>query len=227
MRKNYLSRSKLIVTVVLAAFAAGSTVCAQDNPEMVSKHYVLPEFVKGSVLMKNGKTQEEVMNYNMITEEMIYEKDNSRWAINNLERIDTIYIGSMKFIPHDKIFYEVLVNGKISLYEKHKCNLLQSGSPAGYGETSETSAATSISVLSGTGALYKLQLPKDYHIKDASQFWISNEKTESIVTSQKQFLKIFPDKSRELEQFIKQNKLNVKKQDDLIVLIKKCNELSR
>lgn len=227
MSNKFLSELKLMVAIILAAFTAGLKVNAQDNSEIVSRHYVLPAFVKGSVLMKSGKTQTAVINYNMITEEMIFENGTTRLAMNNLEKIDTIYLDSMKFVPHNKIFYEVLINDKISLFKKHKSNLLQSGSPAGYGGTSETSATTSISILAGSGALYKLQLPKEYHVKDASQFWISRENTESIVTNQKQFLKIFPEKTKELEQFIKQNKLNVRKQEDLIILIKKCNELMR
>lgn len=227
MRKNIFSSTILLAAIFLSVIPGALSVNAQNTTEAVSKHYVLPEFITGSVLMKNGKSQDEVMNYNMITEEMIYEKDNSKWAINNTENIDTVYLGSMKFVPHGKIFYEVLIKDKISLYKKHKCNLLQSGAPAGYGGTSETGAATSISMLAGSGALYKLQLPKDYHVKDASQLRISNENGETIITNQKQFLKIFPEKSKALEQYIRQNKLNVKRQHDLIILVKKCNELFR
>lgn len=227
MSNKYLSVLKLMVAIILAGFTSGLTVDGQDNSELVSRHYVLPSFVKGTVLLKSGKTQTAMMNYNMITEEMIFENGSTRLAMDNLEKIDTIYLDSMRFVPHNKIFYEVLINDRISLFKKHKSNLLQSGAPAGYGGTSETSATTSISILAGSGALYKLQLPQDYHVKDASQFWISKENTESIVTSQKQFLKIFPEKSKELEQFIKQKKLNVRKQEDLIILIKKCNELMR
>jgi hypothetical protein len=227
MWNKYLSELNLMVAIILAAISAGLTVNAQDNSEMVSRHYVLPDFVKGSVLMKSGKTQTAMMNYNMITEEMIFENGSTRLAMDNLQKIDTIYLDSLKFVPHEKIFYEVLINDKISLFKKDKCNLLQSGSPAGYGGTSETSATTSISILVGSGSMYKLQLPKEYHVKDASQFYVSQDSSQSIVTNQKQFLKAFPQKSKELEAYIKQNKLNVKKQDDLVALIKKCNELLR
>jgi hypothetical protein len=35
-----------------------------------------------------------------------------------------------------KFFYEVLVKGRVSLFEKDKCNLLAAGNPAGYRGTS-------------------------------------------------------------------------------------------
>jgi hypothetical protein len=227
MNKLNLSVSKLTVTLILAIYFSEIPVEAQDKSESISMHYVLPDFVKGLVKLKRGKTEDVVMNYNMVTEEMIYDKGGTKLAMTNLESIDTVYLGSMKFIPHGKIFYEVLINDNISLFKKHKCNLLQAGSPSGYGGTSETSATTTISILVSSGSMYKLQLPKEYRVKDASQFRISKDNSEFIIASQKQFLKIFPQQSEELEQFIKQNKLNITKQDDLMILITKCNELLR
>lgn len=227
MNKLNLFISKLTIPLVLAVFFSEITVDAQDKSESISMHYVLPDFVKGLVKLKSGKTEEVVMNYNKVTEEMIYDNGGTKLAMTNLESIDTVYLGSRRFIPHGKIFYEVLINDNISLFIKHKCNLLQAGSPSGYGGTSETSATNSISILVGSGSMYKLELPKEYHVKDASQFRISKDNSEYIIANQKQFLKIFPKQSEELEQFIKQNKLNVKNQDDLIILVAKCNELLR
>ncbi len=224
MRKKYLSESIIIVALILAAFTNGLTVNAQGS---VSRHYVLPDFVEGSVLMKSGKTEDAVMNYNMVTEEMIFEKGDKRLAMTNLEAIDTVYLGSLKFVPHEKIFYEVLIKDNISLFKKNKCNLLQSGSPSGYGGTSETSATSSISILVGSGSMYKLELPKEYHVKDASQFLITKENSEFKLGTEKQFLKIFPQISNELDKYIKQNRLDIRKQADLVLVIKKCNELMR
>jgi hypothetical protein len=75
--------------------------------------------------------------------------------------------------------------------------------------------------------MYKLELPKEYHVKDASQFRISKDNLEFIIANQKQFLKIFPQISNELEQYIKQNKLDIRKQADLVLAITRCNELMR
>jgi hypothetical protein len=227
MKGKYLSESILMVALILATCAYEIPTNAQNNSESVSRHYVLPEFVNGSVLFKSGKTEEALLNYNTVTEEMIFEKGGKRLAMTNLESIDTVYLGSRKFIPHEKIFYEVLIKDNISLYKKHKCNLLQSGSPSGYGGTSETSATNSISILVGSGSMYKLELPKEYHVKDASQFRISKDNLEFIIANQKQFLKIFPQISNELEQYIKQNKLDIRKQADLVLAITRCNELMR
>ena len=106
--------------------------------------------------MKNGKTQTAMMNYNMITEEMIFENGSTRLAMDNLETIDTVYLDSRRFVPHDKIFHEVLINDRISLFKKHKSNLLQSGSLPDTAEHPRQVQQLLFHIL-GSGAMYKLQ----------------------------------------------------------------------
>ncbi len=203
----------------------GIPVYAQDKSEPISTHYVLPEFEKGIVRMKNGHTEEAIVNYNMISEEMIFEKGTTRLAMDKIETIDTVYLGSRKFVPYEKYFLEILLEDRVSLFIRHKRNILQSGSPAGYGGTTETGAAHSISYLAGSGSLYKLQLPSEYHLTDASQFWIKKESSFFRIGTERQILEIFPEKSKEIKQFMRQNKINLRKEKDMITLINKCNEL--
>jgi len=228
MNRRFLHVTLFTICLLLAAFCFhASPVCAQDKSESVSPHYVLPDFVNGSVKMKNGKTIGAIVNYNKVSEEMIFEKEGQRLAMDNLQTIDTVFLGSRKFVPYEKVFHEVLVNDRISLSIQHKCNLLPAGKPAGYGGTSETSATSTISVLVSSGMLYKLELPREYRVSDASQFWIIKDKLPVRIAGERQILKIFPEKLKELEEYIKQNKLNIRKQEDLIKLIGKCNDLYR
>jgi hypothetical protein len=222
-----LNKSILTFSLLLIISICEMPVNAQDKPEAVSAHYLLPDFVKGSVKMKNGNTQQAIVNYNMLTEEMIFEKGDVKLALDKLETIDTVYLGSRKFIPHEKVFFELLVKDRISLFVEHKCNLMPAGKPAGYGGTSETSATTSVSVLMTSGNIYKLKLPEGYRVTDDTQFWIIKGGSYFRIGSERQFLKIFPEKSQEIELFIKQNKLNIRKMEDLTILISKCNELLR
>jgi hypothetical protein len=227
MNRVSFFRSIPAVTLVFIACFSDITVRGQDKSETVSPHYVLPDFVKGSVKMKNGKTIGAIMNYNKVSEEMIFDKDGQRLAMDNLQTIDTVFLGSMKFVPFEKVFHEVLVNDRISLFMQHKCNLVPPGKPAGYGGTSETSATSTISVLVSSGMLYKLELPGEYRVSDVSQFWIIKDKLPVRIAGERQILKTFPEKSKEIEQYIKQNKLNLRKQADMIELINKCNDLYR
>jgi hypothetical protein len=225
MNKNYIFKSISTITLFITTCFCGIPNCAQNKSEPISTHYVLPAFEKGIVRMKNGQIEEVKIDYNMLSEEMIFENGGTRLAMDKIETIDTVYLGSRKFVPYEKYFLEILLEDQVSLFIRHKLNILQSGSPAGYGGTTETGAAHSISYLVGSGSLYKLQLPSEYHLTDASQFWIKKESSFFRIGTERQILDIFPEKSKEIKQFIRQNKINLRKEKDVITLINRCNEL--
>ncbi len=62
------------------------------------------------VKMKSGETSNQVLNYNILTNEMIFNNAEKYLAIASPENVDTIYINNRKFIPLNNKFYEVLVN---------------------------------------------------------------------------------------------------------------------
>jgi len=226
--KRILSFTSLFITLfLLVPYFTDCQVQAQSDTAIFESHYVLPEFVQGSVKMKNGRTEVAIMDYNKLTEEMIFDKEGVRLALDSLEKIDSVYLDSRIFIPHEKIFYELLVKGPVSLFLQHKCNLLAAGNPAGYGGTTETGASRSVSSLTSSGRAYKMHLPRDYHVTDASQFWIRNKGMYYRSNNASQIIKVFPEKSKEIKQFIKTNNLDLKSTPDLVKLIVKCNQFAR
>jgi hypothetical protein len=212
---------------MLIPYLSDNQLLAQSDTANFVSHYVLPAFVKGTVKLKNGRSEEAIMDYNKLTEEMIFDKDGTRLALDSLEKIDTVYLDIHTFVPHDKVFYEVLVKGRVSLFEQNKCNLLAAGYPAGYGTTSETGASRSVSMLTNSGRAYMLHLPRDYHVTDASQFWIRKGGNYYKANNASQIIKVFPDKSKEIRQYIKVNNLDLKNPADVVKLVVKCNEFAR
>jgi hypothetical protein len=208
------------------------SVCIPDlqgqvpsDTALVTTHYVLPDFVLGSVKLKNGRTEAAVMNYNKLTEEMIFDKDGVKLALDSLVAIDTVNIDSRLFVPHEKFFYEVLVIGKVALFKEHKCNIIPAGNPSGYGGTSETGASRSLSSLTSTGRAYKLKLPRDYHVTDASRYWIRIDNIYYKANTGGQIAKIFPGKEKQIKQYIKEKKLDLYNPTDLVTLVVQCNGL--
>jgi hypothetical protein len=223
MKKSLSGGSLTPVIFFLTYLLINTPIIAQTD----TTHYVLPAFVTGSVKMKDGRTELAKMDYNKLTEEMIFEKDGVMLALDSLSAIDTVTLESRVFVPHEKIFYEVLVRGPVSLFIEHRCNLLFAGTSSGYGGTSETGAAHSLSSLTNMGRAYHLKLPSDYHVTDATLYWIRKDGVFYKSNTASQIIKVFPDKSKEIKQFIKSRKLNLKKPGDLVTLIVKCNEFAR
>ncbi len=217
----------LMSLFLVIPYLTENRLLAQSDTANFVSHYVLPAFVKGTVKMKDGRIEAAMMDYNKLTEEMIFDKDGTKLALVSIEKIDTVYLDTHRFVPHEKVFYEVLVKGRVSLFEQDKCNLLAAGNNSGYGGTTETGVSRSVSMLTNSGRAYMLHLPRDYHVTDASQFWISRSGKYYKANNASQIIKVFPGKSKEIRQFIKVNNLELKNPVDVVKLIVKCNEFVR
>jgi hypothetical protein len=220
MKKSILKKQLLMVFIFFVCFTID--IPAQND----SAQYLFTEFSIGSVKMKNGQTEFALMNYNMITEEMIFVKNGVKLAIDSINHIDTITIGSRIFVPQQKVFYELLVKGPVSLFIQHKCNPIAAGNPSGYGETTETGAAKSVSSVYYSGVpLQKLKLSGDFNITDGTQFWTRRNGVFYKSNTGSQIIRAFPERAKEIKHFIKKSNLNLKHTNDMITLIVKCNEL--
>jgi hypothetical protein len=227
MKKIVSGTSVVITLMMLLPYISDNQAMAQSDTALFESHYVLPDFMEGYVKMKNGRIETAFMDYNKLTEEMIFAKNGTLLALDSLEIIDTVSIESRKFVPHQKVFYEVLVKGPVSLFVQHKCNLIPAGQPAGYGGTTETGASRNLTSLTTSGRAYKLKLPRDYHVTDAPQYWMRKNGIFYKANTAGQITKGFPEKSKEIKQYIKVNKLDLKDPKDLVTLIVKCNEFAR
>jgi hypothetical protein len=191
---------------------------------VVSPHYVFPDFFTGSVLLKSGNQNDIRLNYNTITEEMIFENQGKYLAISNLESIDTVYILNRKFIPVEKKFYEILVNMDIPLFVRYLSSVTPPGKPTAYGGTSQTSSSTSVNKLYLSGNTYDMELPDDYKVTTSEIFFIFHKGQYNRINSVNQLIKLIPEKKTQIKEFVKENKTDFKKQEDLITLIRYCNK---
>jgi hypothetical protein len=215
---------KSIIIFLLVLFAAPRFIYSQDVDAKNLSHYIFPEFRKGTIKFKNLQVQEMMLNYNSVTEEMIFDSNGKKLAIADPASIDTITIENRKFISGNNIFYEVAGNYPVPLLIHHVCNLIPPGKDVGYGATSQTSAVTSINSLMGKGTIYELKLPDDYRLSPASEFLIKLNNNFYRVYNANTVSKYFPDKKDAIKVFLKNNKISFKKTEDMKKLIEFCNK---
>ncbi len=214
---------KYIVVIIVLSFCVPAL--PQTTSDGSSPQFILPEFIKGMVKMKNGSSQSAMLNYNSVSEKMVYEKDDQIYDIIGTETIDTVIIEDREFVPAGNVFHEVLLVAPISLFVQYKGDVIPPGTPAGYGGTSQvsnTKLMTSVQLQSG---YYNIKLPSDYSVKVQPVFWLRiNGMMESFV-NERQLLKLFPERENELKQFIKQNKIKFDKFQQVIRLIEFVNDM--
>jgi hypothetical protein len=185
-------------------------------------HYIFPEFTPGVVLMKSGIRHNVLLNYNSLTEEMIFDDKGKKLAIGKeeQERVDTVYIGSRKFFILDGKFVELLYHSKCDLYAEHRCNIKYPGKAAGYGGTSETTAVDSYSTMYARGIMYELKLPDGFETRPYIIYWLKKNGKLNKVVSMKQLTKLYDDQKVLFGDYVDNHEVDYNNPESIVELIK-------
>jgi len=216
--------TKYILAISIALIPA-SLIC-QTTSEGSMPQYYFQDFTAAKVIMKNGQVQTPNLNYNTVTERMVFIRDGKYYDIANPAMVDTVISRDVKFVPVSDAFYEVLIGTEPALLLQYKGEVLPAGKPVGYGGTSQLAASTYLSSVDLSGGRYNLPLPSDYIVKIEPKYWIRKDDGMVSFINEKQFLGLFPEKSGQLRDFIKKNRIKIDRNEHVIKLVNYCNSLN-
>jgi len=200
-------------------------VCISSHAQtnyVETSHYLFPEFTQGVVLMKDGIRNEALLNYNSLTEEMIFDNNGQKRAIANNEilQIDTVFIKDSRFVVLNEKFVEVVYHSKYELFIEHKCNVEEQGKPSGYGGTTQTGAATSVSSLYSQGrVVYDLKLPDEYKTSPYIVYWLKKDGELNKFINLRELRKFYEDRKDLYKKYLKMNRVKFQDQGSMIHLI--------
>ena len=216
---------KITVIQTFALIFISLSINAQIITEGPSAQFLYPDFESGKVKMRNGQMHDLILNYNTISEKMVYQKEGKLFDLMSYELTDTIYLQGSKFVPVGKSFYQALLLASITFFVQYKGELLPPGAPAGYGVNSQVSNTKLWSSFESSQGYYNLELPSDYKVETDLIYWLRKDKEMISFINERQFLKISPDKETELKKFIKENRIKFDKPEDVTRLAKFFNSL--
>jgi hypothetical protein len=172
--------------------------------------------------MKTGARNTAMLNYNSLTEEMIFEQKGRKLAVSakELELIDTIFINDRKFVPLNSKFVELVHHQKWDLYVEFKCKAEPPGKPSGYGGTSKTSAISSYSSILSEGYAYELKLPDGYTLDPYVHYWLNKSGDINKFTNMRELKKMFEEKEDLFKTYQKEHRVKYEDQESIIQFIK-------
>ncbi len=220
MSKYYIG---IVSLFLLAAFRIEAQPEAIKHPEQ----FVFPDFSVGVVKMKNKEKLALALNYNVVTEKVVFRLKNQIFDMVEYSNVDTVFIHERKFVPLENVFYEVLVNAPVSLFIQHKGKIQSPPRPAAYGGTSELSSSTYVNNLRMGNDVYRLNSDEPITIVPDPIIWIRKDNEMHAVLNQKSLLKIFSDRKNEIKEFISQNRVDSKNPGHLIGVVNYYNGLSQ
>jgi len=200
-------------------FASALSVSAQINDKPVKLvHYVLDSFTNGTVKTKSGEVHSQLLNYNLVTQEMIFEQGGKYLAIAYPQEIEMVLINERKFVPVNNAFYEWLGGSTFPLFVEYTCTIKEQGTQTGFG-TTHTTASTSFKSLIKDGAAYRLQLPDEFQVIPEFSYYIRKKRQYYKVNNELQITRLFPDKKQVIKDWIKNNHTNFSRPEELILLV--------
>jgi hypothetical protein len=184
-------------------------------------HYLFPEFTQGVVLFKSGKRDAKPLNYNSLTEELVFDNKGTTLAVpkDQLHHIDTVFIKERKFIISNDKLFELLRHSVWDLYVEHKCDLKEQGKSVGYGGTSELSAVSNPSTVRLGGIIYSLELPKGFETRPYSYYWLKKNGELKQFINMRQLKKLYKDKNNLFNDYVKKHDVKYENQESIIQLI--------
>jgi len=192
---------------------------AQDAVAL--SHYVFPVFSKGRVQQKDGGTDEAMLNYNVLSKEIVFEPTPGQYrALAYPEKAATIVILDRKFVLVNHEFYELLGTAPWPLLLQYTCTIKEPGTDIGYGMSSVTTASPAIKSLIQSGGAYTLKLPDGFQVMTGMVYWIFKDGKYQKVNSAKQLIAAAPEKKEKINELVKKNNTNFTKKQDMIDLIR-------
>ena len=213
------------IALVLLFSVAFTEINAQTDSLKNLPNLLLPAFAKSIVKMKSGEKKIAILNYNLVDQEMVFMQKDQYWVLDNPHLIDTVYMANRTFIPFEKGFYELAVPGPVTLFIQHKAYAESLGVPTGYGARSQTTGFNYVKTIYGGNGAINLKIPENYKVVDDTEYWIRKDGVMQKFDNKRQFLKMFADKEKELDQFMSRNKVSFENYQSVIKLVQYCNEI--
>jgi hypothetical protein len=196
-------------------------VSAQDD---LTAHLLFKKLSEGKVYMKEGKVNTLPLNYNGLTNEMVFLHEGRYLAIANPEMVDSVVISERTFIPVENKFYEMLTHTQHPLYREFTCSVKEPERSNGYGTVAPSAAANDMRGLWKRDMAYQPNLPADIKIVTKQTWWIKTNDGFRKFSNEQQLKKLFPDKKDQITIWTKNNNTDFSKPDDLASLVKQIDQ---
>lgn len=211
IKKRFLNLALLLLSFFCqSGYAQGSAVL------------LYPEYQKGTIYMTGGQQVRVQINYDAANHCVMYKQNGENMILTNPEAVDSMKIGDNLFCRVKDKFYEVVSypEGKLLIdWDLDKVNV---GYKGAFGTVSQVrSQSVKLSLLEGQekSANNPDSNQDVYKVKNHNKYMlVKGDKVKSF-SNKKSLLKLFPNKTEEVETIIKKRQTDFAQANDIIQLI--------
>jgi hypothetical protein len=215
--------SAFAVTPLLAQSTARVSV-EDNNIEYALKDYFyrFPSFTDGKVVLPNGRYNTAKLNLNMYHDQMQFIDDKKdTLTILSPEQLHHVEIDGKTFIFHEKGFLEVTENFEtVSLAVSRQLKIADRQKEGAYGSKSSTASISNIGSAFTDKLRYNPKVYEDVLVNISEEFYLIDEEWKISPLNKRTIISAFPSRKNEISTYLKENRVNFKKESDVKALLK-------
>ena len=182
--------------------------------------FYYPQFTSGKVFFRDGRKAMAMMNFTRLYDEMLFiNPKGDTLAVADEKTIKFIVVDQDTFY-YDEGYVRIIVDyGDVKLAEKQIWVVADTRKIGTHNKSTSTVAITPLSNYSDDGIAraksYDLLINEDMVIRKETQYYFGDQNNHFVRAGKKKLLLLFPKEQLDLENYLKENKVNFDKKDDL------------
>ena len=220
MRKFYTSAVFCLIQLLSFAQQEIKTVASDQEINQVltvKDLYKYPQFKQGKVFFRDGNIADAKLNYHKLFEQFLFVNENGdSLAVGNPETIKVIVIDRDSFYFEKGSFYEMIHTYKnVQLLRKQVLKEIDQQKNGAYGSSytnNSTVAGKKIYTEDGTP---RLNVGESTLFLQSTEYYISYKHDDFLPATKKNIEKLFASNAKQVKEFIKNNSIDVSKEESL------------
>ena len=211
---------------ILVTIKAGNRV---DDVLKPADIFYYPQFTNGQVFFRDGSKALGKMNYSRLFDQVLFiGPKGDTLALADEKTIKFIAIGKDTFFYDEGYIRLIEKSGVVKLAEKQIWVVADVRKIGTHNRPTSTVAVTSFSTYAdviGRAKSYDLLINEDIVIRRETYYYFGDEYNKFARAGKKRLLLLFPKEQMNLENYLKENKVNFDKRDDLEKLAQFLSQL--
>lgn len=206
-----------------SAIAQESNTLRTNQLKNTLPGFLNQKYEVGSVYFKDGSVVNALLNFNRLTNQVYFiSKNNETMVLANPEKVYMVSIAKdTLFIDGTIVFRKISEYGAApNLFARQEIKYVGKENVGPYGSYSEVSTVNAASTYSTDDQITKyLNLDENSLYKVTNFYYLNDGANNFYPVKKKHLKKIFPQHEKEINDFIKTEKIDLDKKDDLMKLL--------
>ena len=183
----------------------------------LSDIFLHPQFITGNVFFRNGMIATGKMNYNSLSDQMLFiDPNGDTLALKDEKTIKFIALGDDTFYYVDGYVRLVTSNNVIKLVERKIWEVADVRKIGSHNRPAATFAVSPLGkITDGFGRTYDLVTDEDWVLRKRSRYYFGDTYDRFLPAAKNNLMSFFPKMQKVLSNYLKENKVNFHKKDDL------------